>query len=305
MKKSLSVLESVQKIEVDLHILDKNAVLSECQFVPNIEIKTYGTQRLCNYLVEFLVIDKKNEATQGTNLKVEPDIHDNILDNILERCNRNEAMGAKRENNRDIVKVKVSNDEVKSGYILSLNLDDAIYADETIVSNMNGQANIKILTTNEKEAKITIPVVRLEEFETTDGHDASRCRDDARAAETQLIPPNMRKYVLVTPLSITGVNTIAPISEMESFEMITTDNDKGVPGYLFRWIVRTSTGHLLLLPSIDAAVGLPPNMVYVLTVLTYCVRIIGFGSLLILKNERSRRMRSLQGLFRSGFAVPF
>ncbi|KAL2745393.1 hypothetical protein V1477_006248, partial [Vespula maculifrons] len=34
--------------------------------------------------------------------------------------------------------------------------DDAIYAGETIVSNMNGQANIKILTTNEKEARITI-----------------------------------------------------------------------------------------------------------------------------------------------------
>ncbi|KAF7404656.1 hypothetical protein HZH66_003562 [Vespula vulgaris] len=59
----------------------------------------------------------------------------------------------------------------------NLHSDDAIYAGETIVSNMNGQANIKILTTNEKEARITIPAVRLEEFETADGHDASRPRD--------------------------------------------------------------------------------------------------------------------------------
>lgn len=91
--------------------------------------------------------------------------------------NYNAICRAKRENDRDIVKIKVSNDKVKSGYILSLNLDDAIYAGETIVSNMNGQANIKILTTNEKEVRITIPAVRLEEFETADGHDASRPRD--------------------------------------------------------------------------------------------------------------------------------
>ncbi|KAK6089327.1 hypothetical protein P3W45_001650 [Vairimorpha bombi] len=58
-------------------LMDK-IVLEYLNKIPNIGARTYGTQRLwgtigygvCNYLVEFIVTDKKNEATNWTGLKM-------------------------------------------------------------------------------------------------------------------------------------------------------------------------------------------------------------------------------------------
>ncbi|KAL2735627.1 hypothetical protein V1478_003267 [Vespula squamosa] len=68
----------------------------------------------------------------------------------------------------DVFKVKILNKEVKTVYIPALNLGNDIYAGEAIVTNSNGCANIKIFNTNEKDIKITISTVQLEEF---NGHD--------------------------------------------------------------------------------------------------------------------------------------
>ncbi|KAF5141727.1 nucleoside transporter [Vairimorpha ceranae] len=58
-------------------LMDK-VILEYLSKIPNIGAKTYGTQRLwgtvgyavCNYVVEFIVTDSKNEATQWTNLRI-------------------------------------------------------------------------------------------------------------------------------------------------------------------------------------------------------------------------------------------
>ncbi|WUR04252.1 hexose transporter [Vairimorpha necatrix] len=58
-------------------LMDK-IVLEYLSKIPNIGANTYGTQRLwgtvgyavCNYVVEYIVTDSKNEATQWTNLRV-------------------------------------------------------------------------------------------------------------------------------------------------------------------------------------------------------------------------------------------
>ncbi|KAL2730685.1 hypothetical protein V1478_005098 [Vespula squamosa] len=72
----------------------------------------------------------------------------------------------------DVVKVKVSNNEIKTGNIPSLNLGDGIYAGEDIVTNLN------------RKVKITIPMVQLEEFETADEHDVSPLGHDAHVVDT-------------------------------------------------------------------------------------------------------------------------
>ncbi|KAL2731767.1 hypothetical protein V1478_004455 [Vespula squamosa] len=71
----------------------------------------------------------------------------------------------------DVFKVKILNKEVKTVYIPALNLGNDIYAGESIVTNSNGCANIKIFNTNEKDIKITISMVQLEEF---NGHDVTK-----------------------------------------------------------------------------------------------------------------------------------
>ncbi|KAF7381263.1 hypothetical protein HZH68_016138 [Vespula germanica] len=91
----------------------------------------------------------------------------------------------------DVVEIKIINNKVKTGYIPSLNLGDSIYVDEAIVTNINRRANIKIFNTNEKDTKIKIPTVQLEELEIADKHDVLSLEHDVHMSEMQEFSPSV------------------------------------------------------------------------------------------------------------------
>nr|KAF7392466.1 hypothetical protein H0235_017465 [Vespula pensylvanica] len=93
----------------------------------------------------------------------------------------------------DVVEIKIINNEVKTGYIPSLNLGDNIYVDEAIVNNVNRRANIKIFNTNEKDTKIKIQTVQLEELEIADEYDVPSLEHDAYVSEMQEFSPSGKR----------------------------------------------------------------------------------------------------------------
>lgn len=55
--------------------------------------------------------------------------------------------------------------EVKTGYLSPLDLRSRVSVGKALVTNINGKALIRVFDTNEKEIKITISTIELEELE--------------------------------------------------------------------------------------------------------------------------------------------
>ncbi|KAL2730674.1 LOW QUALITY PROTEIN: hypothetical protein V1478_005087 [Vespula squamosa] len=103
----------------------------------------------------------------------------------------------------DVVKIKISNNEVETDYIPSLNAGDGIYTGKDIVTNLNECANIKIFKTNEKDIKITIPTVQLKKIEIAKEHNDRN--EDLEHVNTPELPFVGQAYFMTmngTPLDI-------------------------------------------------------------------------------------------------------
>ena len=66
--------------------------------------------------------------------------------------------------------VSIKNSEQKQGFIPQLHSCNGVYLGNTIVSNNNSKAYMKIFNTNTQPQKITIPTVELIDFEKVSIH---------------------------------------------------------------------------------------------------------------------------------------
>lgn len=136
------------------------------------------------------------------------------------RGNYNAIRRTRTANDRrkNLRRLKMLNNQVKTACIPSLNLGDGIYVGEAIVTNTNGRANIKIFNTNETDVKITIPTVQLEIFERADEHNVPFLGYDGHVFETQQFCPSMTSLAHVHSKDYSGDLLHIDTSELSALE---------------------------------------------------------------------------------------